>query len=319
MNKTLKWIFAGLSLLIVGGLIFVLGMTGLKWDFYKLDTETYTEKTYAASADAGITRVELGLKSFPLTVRTGDEPGLKYYETESSKVTVTEVDGVLKITENYEYNFFTRGMFQLGRIKHPFVLTMPDGADISVSGANADIMLNGIACASISLCVANLDVEMTGCSLGTVNIDSYNTDVEMYGGTTKTLEIVSTNLDVYLSDANVGVMTAKSINGELEVERSKCESIVFECTNGDVDIDFSECGNIKLDAVNTDCSLYRVAADTLYISGTNLDADILLLGDSREYTVETHGHHLPPQQTGSGDKKIYLRGTNCDVSLRFVG
>ena len=42
MGETFKiWLIIATSLIVVGGILFVVGMPGKKWDFSKLSTEKY--------------------------------------------------------------------------------------------------------------------------------------------------------------------------------------------------------------------------------------------------------------------------------------
>lgn len=302
MNKAwVKWLFGAAALILAGGIVFVVAMSSLNWDFYKLDTTEYEAKTFAASEleSNQIRAVELKVDSFPVTVTSGDALTLNYYEASDSEVAVTVENDVLKVNETYNYNFFTSSWFNFGRFKKKYELTVPNGMLINFSGTNSSLNLTGITAQNITVKSTNADIKLTDCNIENVVISSANCDTELNGCTVKNAQINSTNLD-------------------LEIRSSNIEKLESSGTNSDVEMRDTESLEINLHATNADFTLSGITVNTLSLRGTNLDANVLIRGVREEYTVETHGRELPSAQTGTTDKKITLRGTNNSVKLRWA-
>ncbi len=301
MKKTwVKWLIGAASLVLVGGIIFAAAMSALNWDFYRLDTTEYEAKTFDASAlePNQIRAVELNVDSFPVVVTSGDAIALNYYEASDSEVVVTVEDDVLKINEKHDYNIFTSSWFNFGRLKKKYELTVPDGTPVNFSGTNSSANLSGITAQKMTFKSTNADIKLTDCNIETLVVYSTNCDVELNGCTVQNAEIMSTNLD-------------------LEIRNSRIETLESSGANADVEIHDTESVSMNLRSTNADFLLSGITVDTLSLKGTNLDANVLIRGIQSEYTVETHGHDMPPVQTGTTDKKITLRGTNNDVKLRW--
>ncbi len=300
MSAIKKWIIAGVALILAGGLVFALGMSMLDWDFYELDTTQYEAKSYASEADDIISRVEIDVESFPIVVQSGEKVSLEYYDTDDSDVRVAVNSGVLSVYEDSHFNLFKRSMFQLKRIKLKYVLTIPDGTELSVSGANGNVKLNGVSAQSVRIDSTNADVVLADCVVNDLQIASTNADVVLRSCRGNTVVVGGTNLDLEMSDCNFASLQSKSTNGEVEMKSTVCPSVTLR-------------------AVNADFSLRNVTADVLDLHGTNLDAYILLEGVRDEYSVESRGRDLPESRTGSvAGKMIKLGGTNCDVTLKFT-
>lgn len=301
MNKAwVKWLFGAAALILAGGIVFVVAMSSLNWDFYKLDTTEYEAKTFAASEleSNQIRAVELKVDSFPVTVTSGDALTLNYYEASDSEVAVTVENDILKVNETYNYNFFTSSWFNFGRFKKKYELTVPNGMLINFSGTNSSLNLTGITAQNIMVKSTNADIKLTDCTVENLTVNSTNCDTELNGCTVENVEIRSTNLD-------------------LEISNSHVKKLETSGTNTDVEIYDTESSELNLHSTNADYLLSGITVNSLSLSGTNLDAKVLIRGVQSEYTVETHGRELPPVQTGTTDKKITLRGTNNDVLLRW--
>lgn len=281
MSRTKKWLFAGGAVLIFGILFFVFGMCALDWDFYRLDKTKYTAREFAPAADAApVTRVELDIDSFPVTVTAGETLSLSYYETSDGKVEITQQDGVLTVRENFSFHLLKNSWFNFGRVKKKYALTVPAGVALTLKGSNGDITVSDLQNFSLSVDCTNVDLTFYRCNFAAFDVKSVNADIELHACSGESAQIRATNLDFEASDSTFATLGVSGTNTDADIERC--------------DVSF------------------------LTVHGTNLDADILLTGAKEEYTVETRGKGLPAAQTGTTDKKISLSGTNCDVKLRFA-
>lgn len=298
MGKTKKWLFAGVLLLVAGALVFVIGMAVLNWDFYKLDTTEYIEKSFVAAPEDVVERVEVDVDSFPVVVESGEQIALSYYEASDSEVEVKIEEGVLKIREDHKFDLVNSGMFNFGRLKKKYRLSLPQAVALTVKGVNGDIRLKNIELQDVVVNVTNLDAAFENCIFGNVGIYSTNCDVRFIGCRGNEVDFHATNIDFTVRNSNFSSVNCSGINTDVEVTDSECPEMSFIGTNADFEIE-------------------RVIVNILYVKGTNLDADIYITGVKSEYTVETSGRGLPSEQTGTTDKKISLRGTNNDVSLNW--
>lgn len=300
--KNLKgWIIAGSVLLIVGVVVWLLGMTIIDWDFYALDNTTYTQKSYEQQPDENITAIEIDFGS-GITVCRGDSVKFDYYERDKYPVDI-ELDGTtLKIKENRPNKIFHFGMFDLKGLRNKNVLTVPNGIELTVDSVNANIKLDGVTLKSLTVDGTNFDLWMKDCVVeGGLSVDSTNFDLEMSATTVKgNLGIKSTNFDGEIDGCVVeGAFTLHSTNCDMSVNRFIAKSAEIRSTNADIELD-------------------RLTVDDLTMHATNLDAEIEIVGDKADYTIKCNGRRLPAQQTGTTDKFINLSGTNNHVDLRFV-
>lgn len=303
MNKTKKGILAGLTVFIIGAVVFVISLAVLDWDVFKIDSTVYTAKHYSITAEETQTvkSVELDLDSFPVTVKTGDSVALDYYEASDSVVTVALENGVLKIREKAKGMFFIMSLFKFGRINRRYALTVPNGVTLNVKGKNGDVTLEGMETDKMIVNSTNLDLSLSGCTLNTLNVSSTNADIEIVNCAVGSSDIYGTNINI-------------------EVRNSEFETLSVKGTNADVGIFDTAAVSVSAKATNADCNFRRIVTDSVFVEATNLDAYISVKGIKSEYTVDTRGWgDLPQKQTGTvPGKQIFIGGTNCDAELAFV-
>ncbi|MDE6397866.1 MAG: DUF4097 domain-containing protein [Clostridiales bacterium] len=264
-----------------------------------MDTTEYTEKEYVPVADAPITRVELDVDSFPVVITQGEEAKLTYYEATDATVEITCADGVLKIKEDYSFNLLKHSWFQLGRWKHKYVLTLPNGIDLTLTGKSGDFTVRDASDINLVIDVANADIAFVNCGITQLDIKATNADVELTNCTGGAVRIDATNLDLEVADCRFDSLYAKGTNNDCEVKNSSVAQMEVRGTNGDY-------------------SLKNITVDTLSVHAVNLDASILIVGARAEYTIAASGRNMPTNQTGSTDKSVTLSGTTNDVKLRFT-
>lgn len=278
MKRISKILAVSATVLVIGIVVWVIGMSIIGWDFSKLDTTEYTARSYACEDE--VKSISVSLSSFPLTVKRGERVSLDYYEADNSEVSVTEKNGVLSVVENYKYKPFSSGLFEVGRTSHKFTLTVVSGVKLEIKGNNSDISITDIELEQFSMNSTNAAMRFTRVQFGKLNIRATNCDITLNGCKASAMTVKSTNLDI----------TAKN-----------CEFT-----------------SVALDGTNVDCELEMIKLDILSLGAVNLDADIKIVGNANEYTVKANGRGMPANRTGTTDKLIKLSGTNNDVNLKFV-
>ena len=316
MKRASKILAGGAVALLIGCLVWLVGMSLISWDFYRLDTAKYTERSYACESD--VTSISVNLSSFPLTVKKGDSVSLDYYEADNSEVFVEEKNGVLSVVENYKYRPFSAGLFNVGRFAHKFSLTVVSGAKLEINGSNSDISISDVTFDEFTINGANANIRFTDVEFGKLNMDVDNCDIEFKNCTIGALSIVGVNTDCEVKGSTFDSMSVRTCNADISMGNCKASELKVNATNLEITTENCEFKSVVLDSTNADCELSRAVLDKLKIDATNLDADIEIVGKESEYTVKTSGRRMPTNRTGTTDKLIQLSGTNNDVTLKFV-
>lgn len=316
MKRTKKIFAVGAVILIIGVVVWVVGMSLIDWNFTRLDTTEYTAQSYTCEAE--VKSISVSLSSFPLTVKKGDSVSLDYYEADNSEVVIEEKDGVLSIMENYIYSPFKSGLFNVGRGSHKFVLTVVSCSAFEIKGSNSNVTFDGVVFEEFSIDSVNADISFTNVEFGKLNMDVSNGDIEFNNCTAGVISIVGINSDCEFKRVTADSASVRIRNADINMDGCKVSDLKVDSTNLDITVKSCEFKTVVLDGTNADCELSRVVLDKLSIDASNLDAEIEIVGKESEYTVRTKGRNMPSDRTGTTDKLIELSGTNNDVELKFV-
>lgn len=306
--------------LFAGGiLLFVIGMSTLGWDFVKLDGSKYTAKSYNVDRMEQTENIEISLSSFPLDIVSGSELGLEYFEASDSLVVVEHVNGTLKIVEKRLFNPFVTGLFSVGRKDHRFVLTVPNGMNVSIKGPNSSMHVTGVHLRSLRIDVTNLDLNMEATEIDEVfNISATDVVADLYSTSAYSMTVSAVNMNMDMEFSTFIFASFRNTNANIDIDRSTIKELTVSGTNIDMDCKWPEMETCDIKGTNVVISSERTKLDKLTVKGTNLNADIEINGLKSEYSVVTQGFNLPPEQEGNTDKTISLSGTNNRVKLEFV-
>ncbi len=316
MKRTSKILAGGAVALLIGFIVWLVGMSLIDWNFYRLDTAKYTERSYVCESE--VKSISVSLSSFPLTIKKGDSVLLDYYEADNSEVFVEEKNGVLSVVEKYKYKPFSSGLFNVGRLTHKFSLTVASGAKLEINGSNSYIYISGVTFDEFSITGANADIRFADVEFGNLNMNVDNSDIEFKNCTMGALSIIGVNTDCELNGSTIDSMSVRSANADIGMMNCKTSELNVNATNLEITADDCEFNSVVIDSTNADCELLRAALNKLKIDSTNLDAEIEITGTASEYTVKTKGRMMPAERIGTTDKLIELSGTNNDVTLKFV-
>lgn len=290
--KAKKAVIAGITLLIIGVIVFICGMSALKWDFYALDTNVYEEHTFTAEGD--INKLVLNVDSFNVTLVKGDVASITYYTTKTSDTTVEEADGAMTVNTHTEYDFFKEGMFQLKRLKYKFVVTVPE----TVRAVEADVTdlsmeLSDFSFDAMNMKVTNLNLTLNGCNITTVDLDCVNSNVNAENSVFNSLSIKSTNADIKIGDSKADAFVLDSVNVDAIVNLN-ADSVDIKSTNADV--------------------FYNGAVENFKIHAVNLSGKATVNGTKSDYTVNNNGNI---QEGATSGKSVSADALNYSFKIAF--
>ncbi len=320
MKKGIKISLAvSVFLVLLGAVIFIIGMSVLGWDFKRLDATEYTARSFAVREDTSVTRVVIDVASFPVEVVKGDAVSLEYYDATNSEVTVECADGVLTVREKYDFNPFVTGFFNIGRMDRKYKLTIADGMDaVTLDGVNANIEFDGITIGELAVRTTNTDISVISSNIGTFEVRSTNLTLCVKNSELGGMTVNGTNVGAEIENVECPKMRIDATNLDFDASGAHIDELSSDATNNNTELRDSACTKLDITGTNGDYELHDVAVDTAVLHATNLDAELRIVGIASEYTVITTGRNMPPQRIGSTDKSITLSGTNNDASLVFV-
>ena len=289
MNKDLKmWLILAAVLTIIGCLVFVGGMTAMKWDFKMLTTVKHETNTYEINEP--FTNISVKSSADVLFLPSVDaKVTVICYEQVNIKHAVTVSDGTLKIEADdtrkwYEYigvNFKTPKItvyIPAGEYGELMLDCLTGNIEISkefkfknidVSISTGDVTCFATSSERTSINVITGDIRVEGCSAGSYVLNAAT------GKTT----VFNVTCDQLYSDVNTGKVSLKNVmcntitsignTGAIKLENVKSANLMkIQRTTGDIELDRCDGGEISINATTGDVKGSLLSGKIFFASST---------------------------------------------------
>lgn len=279
MNKLVKCIVLGLSLITIGSIIFVIGGSLLYKNNGGFNLLKYQSKTYETVED--FKNIDINLITYDVTFRksSDDKVKIEYVESEKELCSIAVVDSVLKITDTENLSWFDR-IFSFGEKDMIIYLPEKEYGDLSMEITTSDVkFFSDATFSNVSVILTTGDVE------GSLKVN-------------KDLSFQLTTGDVEISNVNCEKISIVSTSGDVELDKIiTSESFYIKTTTGDVK--FTDCDSENIEIKTTTGDVF----------GT------LLTGKIFDVKTTT-GEKLIPQNSDGGNCKITV--TTGDIKIKLI-
>ncbi len=257
MSKVTVWIIIGVTLILIGSLIFVAVMTINHWDFTKLETMQYQTNTHPINESFENINIQTNTADIKLLLSNDNTCQVVCVEQEHLRHSVAVKDGTLTITQSQDdrkwYHHIgisvktTKITVYLPRELYTSLTVHSTTGDteipsdfqfqtIDISCTTGDIECNASASVSMKLKCSTGDIEAKGISVGELDT-SVNTgdielsDIECHGD----IRVGFTTGDAELSDISCKNLSAKGNTGDFVMEDMIVSEKITAGTNtGDI-------------------------------------------------------------------------------------
>ena len=290
MSRKMKiWLLVAASLILLGGLGFVVTMTTLQWDFTKISTVKYETNTYSVCEDFSDISIYTSTADIQFQLSKDSNCEVTCYETEKEKHSVSVENGVLTITEMnakkwYDYiNFFSFGTPKI-------TIWLPEGIYGELvaeqSTGNFELTKN-IAFDNVDVSTSTGDILITGVSAGELN-----------------LSVTTGNIVVH-SAVCQGDFTAEVSTGDTELTDFTCRNLYSSGDKGDATLEnVIATGNFMIERSTGDVAMNRCDAVEICIMTDTGDVTGTVLSDKVFVAQTDTGCIQVPETTSGGKCKI---------------
>ena len=258
MNRTPKiWLIAATSLILIGGIIFVITMATLHWDFSKLNVIKFEANTHEISE--AFRHVSISTSTAEVTFLPSEDGACKVvcHESKQERHAVSVEAGVLTIKETdtrkwYDYiNFFS-----FGAAKLTIYLPETDYGKLTMNQSTGDIILpehtsfesmeihtstgdifgKNITAGDIecSVSTGNVVMEKLTCT-GEISVSVSTGDVKLTDGTCKSFTSTGSTGDVILKDMiATGTFSIVTDTGDVILDGCDAAELSIITDTGDV-------------------------------------------------------------------------------------
>lgn len=220
MSKRVKiWLIIATSLVVMGGIMFVIGMTANKWDFTKLSTEKYETNFSLVSEEFQHMSIKVGTADISLVPVEDNICKIVFYESEKVKHLATVNDGTLTISVIDQRQWYNHIGIMVNTPQIIIYLPEKEYVSLMIEGSTGDVeILNDIKTGSVDISV----------STGDIVLRNLTTDNLKLSVSTGNVNVTSVNCE---EKVNVKVQT-----GETKFDRIRCNSLYTTGSTGDINL-----------------------------------------------------------------------------------
>ena len=232
------WLIVGVSLIILGLIIFAAAMTANKWDFTKLSTVKFETNTYSVSDEFDSIAIQTDTADIIFVPTDDGICRVVCYEEENIKHSVAVQNNILTIQVVDKRAWYEYIGITYGTPKITVYLPQREYTSLHINESTGDV---------------ELPKEFT---FGSIDISASTGDVKCHASTSDLIKIKLNTGDINVENISAGALdltvstgkvTAKSIvcNGDININVStgktyltdvKCESIISNGSTGDISL-----------------------------------------------------------------------------------
>ena len=304
MSKGAKiWLIAAGALILFGGLIFVVTMSILKWDFKGLSTEKCETNYYEITDPFTSIDIDTETSDVYLVPSEDGKCSVECVEMKNLKHTASVKDGKLKIKLNdtrkwYEHIgiVFSSTKITLSIPKGEYERLTANGStgdvnipselsfeSIDVTSSTGNININSSASGKITARATTGSVSLEGLSASSVDVSVSTGDVSILGANVRgDISIEVSTGRTRISDTSAGSITTEGSTGDLSLNKVVSTGrLLIERSTGDVSLDntvaadidiTTDTGDVKFD--RSDATEIKVRTDTGSVLGNLLSDKI---------------------------------------------
>ncbi len=287
MSKKVRiFLITALSLVLIGGLIFVVSMTALKWDFSALSTQKYQTNTYEIIEDFTSITIDANTADIVFKPSTDSKSTVVCYEQENMLHNVSAKSGVLTIGVSDTREWYEH--ISLGFNSPKITITIPQGAydllkidvdtgdvcvpkeftfnSVDIKGDTGDVRISSSVSNDVKVEISTGDIRIDNISAKTVDLETSTGDITVEKLTCDSLFVTVSTGKSSLKEVRCDELTSTGSTGDITLtDVIATDTLDIERSTGDVIFDESDAGKIT------------VVTDTGDVTGTLLTGKIFVV------------------------------------------
>lgn len=313
-----KILIIALTLLIVGGMIFVSIMTYHGWDFSKLDSGSYETENHEISEPFSAISISTDVADVKILPSADGKVKVSCFENIKMKHSVSIADGTLKIELCDERAWYDHiGLFFT---KQTVTVYLPEAeyGSLNITASTGEV---------------SVPCDFKFLSIG---IDAVTADINCEASAEESITVSATTGDIILKNASANSVSLSVTTGDIKASAVSCTTVFqAKCSSGDIELSGVSCrdlistgstGNIKLSGVISsgdfrvergtgDITLDRCDGAELHIKTTTGDVCGTLLTDKTFLARASTGDVTVPENTSGGRCEINTKTGDIIISI----
>lgn len=316
-KTTLVLLIAAAALIVVGLVVFCLGMMLMNWDFTKLSTAEYFTNEYEITEDYDNISVSVDTADVIFLPSESGITKVSCYEKEIEKHSVKVVNGTLTVNvESNNKKWYQYISFNGSLAKVTVYLPKAEYEALVLRGGTGRLELpNTLSFKSIDASLSTGDAICNSSAEELVKIKTSTGSVLVDGISTSKLDVSVSTGRVSLSNVNCGgEVNVRLSSGDVNLKTVRCASLNARGTTGDIrfdDVVASDAFNLKVST--GDVTMLNCDAGEIFVTAGTGDVNATLLSDKVYITNTSTGKINVPSSISGG--RCEITTTTGDIKI----
>lgn len=320
-NKVNLWLLIGGGLILFGGIIFVITMSFLDWDFKKLSTVEYETNEYEINEAFKNISIDTSTTDIILLPSEDEKAKVVAYEEEKINHIAKVEDGTLKIERNDTRKWHEKlQLFNFDSSKLTVYLPKASYESLKIDSSTGDIKIpQNFTFRNIEIDTSTSDVNCSASSSGLLKIKVSTGDICVDGAFYAEMNIKATTGDIkLLGTACIGKISLEVTTGDISASTITCNEFIATGSNGDITLgNVIATSKMQIKTGTGDISLDRCDSYDINLKATTGDIEGSLLSHKEfDADASTGDINVPSSVLGKG--KCYIRTSTGDIDIKVV-
>ena len=319
MNKSNKTIiFIALISILLGGIIFVVSIASLNFDFTKLNNKKLIENTIQINEEFNNISIDVDTSDINF-ILSSEENKVVVKETDKEKHDVKVIDDTLKITSINSKEFIDYIGINFYELKVDIYLSNSSYNNLLINNSTGDIYIpNSFTFTKIDIDGSTGDVELSSNVNDELNINLSTGDIEINNISANKLDIDTSTGDIEVNNVIINEdINIKVDTGDVSLDNVNCNNLTTNGTTGDLEMnDVVVTNKMNLKRDTGDIEFFRCDAKEIIINTTTGDVKGTLLTDKIfDIDTNTGDKHIP---SSKGEDICKITTNTGDIYINIV-
>lgn len=301
MSKPLKiWLIVAVSLVLVGGIIFVGVMSVFDWDFSKVTTSKFETNSYGITEDFG--KIVINTQTADIKILPSEDGACKIVckEQTNAKHDVKVTDGTLDIRLNDQRKWHEHIGFNFKTPQITVYLPQESRCAVAIRNTTGDVEL------------------AKDFTFKSVDIDLSTGGVMIFSSVTESIAVVCSTGDVVLENVSAESVTAHVTTGDITFKNvTSSGDLDTSSTTGDTTLkNVITSGKLTVKKTTGNVTLDGCDASELFIKTTTGDVKGSLLSEKVFVASTTTGDVDLPKTVTGGKCEITTTTGDIEISIK---
>ena len=295
------------TVILLGGIIFIIIGFWVHWDFTKFGTVDYETNHHEISVEFNDISIKTDTADVAFVLSDDGKSKVVCYEEEKVKHSVCVKEGMLTITVNDTRKWYDYIGINFNSPRITIYLPETEYSSLIIEESTGDIVLaKDFTFKNIDITVSTGDVSCYASATETIKIQADTGDIKVEGNFAQLLKITVTTGDVETIDVNVAQdVTIEVSTGDVSLSDIVCKNLISNGTTGEI--------SLKNVIATQEISIKRSTGDVTFEGSDG--AEIFVKTSTGDVTGSLLSDKVFITQTRSGDVDVPSLeiGGRCEI------